>query len=69
MIAKENTKERSRISVFAQRLCQIKCVQEVPPSGFVPQPKVFGTFVRFLPYDKPLFEGFIYFLIFFFFFF
>lgn len=62
MVAKEDTKERSRLSVFAQRLCDIRCVYEVHPDAFVPPPKVFGTFVTLTPREKPLFEGIHFFL-------
>ena len=57
MIAPEDTRTRSRLSVFAQRLCDVQCVYDVPPSAFVPPPKVVGTFVTLVPREKPLFEG------------
>jgi len=57
MIAQEDTRERSRLSVFAQRVCDVRCVYDVPPTAFVPPPKVFGTFVTLVPREKPLFEG------------
>lgn len=57
MVAKEDTKERSRLSVFTQRICDVKCVYDVPSTAFVPPPKVVGTFVTLVPREKPMFEG------------
>jgi len=55
MVASESTKERSRLSIFCQRVCDVKCVYEVPPSSFVPEPKVSGTVVRLILRPLPLF--------------
>jgi len=56
-VADEDTRERSRLSVFAQRLCDVQIVYDVPPEAFVPPPKVHGTFVTLTPREKPLHEG------------
>lgn len=54
-------KDYGRLSVVAQWLCDVRKVFDLPPSVFVPQPKVTSTVVRFtpraLPADAPDFEA------------
>ncbi|MCB9963362.1 MAG: 16S rRNA (adenine(1518)-N(6)/adenine(1519)-N(6))-dimethyltransferase RsmA [Rhodospirillales bacterium] len=59
IIARPKTKAYGRLSVMAQWLCQAHIVFDLPPTAFVPPPKVTSSVVHFrpapLPADAPSF--------------
>ncbi|CAO3617965.1 unnamed protein product [Cunninghamella blakesleeana] len=52
IIAKESTKNRGRLAIMAQSLCDVKEVYHVPASVFVPKPKVDASVVQLIPKDN-----------------
>ncbi len=61
LTAVPSTKARGRLSVVAQWLCKVKRLFDLPPSVFVPPPKVTSSVVQFtprvLPDDSPSFAA------------
>ncbi len=55
LCAGPNCKAYGRLTVMAQYYCKVIPVLEVPPSSFIPAPKVDSAFVRLEPYDVPPF--------------
>ncbi|AGH80714.1 dimethyladenosine transferase [Psychromonas sp. CNPT3] len=55
LCAGPNCKAYGRLTVMAQYYCKIIPVLEVPPSAFIPAPKVDSAVVRLEPYDVPPF--------------
>lgn len=51
--AEPNCKEFGSISVLVQYYCDTKIIRTVPPSSFVPQPKVDSIVIRLDKLDKP----------------
>ncbi len=49
IIAKENTKNYSRISIISQWKLNIKKIKDISPNCFYPKPKVFSSILEFLP--------------------
>lgn len=56
MQARENTKDYGALSIAVQYYCDPKILFKVPPSVFVPQPKVESTVIKLDVRDKPLVE-------------
>ncbi len=54
LAAKPRSKDYGRLSVLAQWLCEVELVFDVPPTAFVPPPKVTSTVVRLTPRAVPL---------------
>ena len=54
IIAKQNQKSYSRISVISQARCEIKVLLNAPSNIFFPKPKVNGTILEFTPITKYL---------------
>ncbi|MGB9755615.1 MAG: 16S rRNA (adenine(1518)-N(6)/adenine(1519)-N(6))-dimethyltransferase RsmA [Desulfurella sp.] len=54
MIAKLNTKEYSKFSIFVQMFCNVKKVFDVKPEAFWPAPKVISSVILLEPYEKSL---------------
>jgi 16S rRNA (adenine1518-N6/adenine1519-N6)-dimethyltransferase len=55
LVAAPRTAEYGRLSVIAQLLAEPRLMFDVPPSAFVPPPKVVSTVVRLVP--RPPFEA------------
>ncbi len=53
IVAKPNTKAYGRLSIMAQWLCDVSVLFELPPSAFVPPPKVTSSVVHFKPRQLP----------------
>ena len=51
--AKPNSKEYGRLSVMTQWLCDVKKLFDLPPSVFIPPPKVTSSVVRLTPRPLP----------------
>lgn len=51
--AEPNCKEYGSISILVQYYCDTKIIRTVPPSSFVPQPKVDSIVIRLDKLDKP----------------
>ena len=43
------TKEYGRVSIMAQSFCDIKHIFDIPPTAFVPQPKITSSVIQRLP--------------------
>ncbi len=54
IIAKQNQKSYSRISVISQARCEIKVLLDAPSNIFFPKPKVDGTVLEFIPITRYL---------------
>jgi 16S rRNA (adenine1518-N6/adenine1519-N6)-dimethyltransferase len=54
IVAAAGDKSYGRLGVFAQWRCETKILFDVPPSAFVPQPKVTSSLVRLVPRTNPL---------------
>lgn len=52
LAAGPNSKSYGRLTVMAQYYCKVVPVLEVPPSSFVPAPKVDSAFVRLIPHKE-----------------
>ncbi|MHA1911819.1 MAG: 16S rRNA (adenine(1518)-N(6)/adenine(1519)-N(6))-dimethyltransferase RsmA [Candidatus Kariarchaeaceae archaeon] len=61
LIAKPNSNTYSRLSVMSQLNHNIKYLKTVPPSAFIPKPKVESAIVEITPRDKPRLEDIIFF--------
>ena len=57
IVAKPRTKDYGRVSVIAQWLCHAEILFDVPPTAFVPPPKVTSSIVKITPREKPLFPA------------
>jgi len=55
LCAGPNCKAYGRLTVMAQYYCKVIPVLEVPPTAFIPAPKVDSAVVRLEPYDVPPF--------------
>jgi len=55
LCAGPNCKAYGRLTVMAQYYCKVIPVLEVPPTAFIPAPKVDSAVVRLEPYDEPPF--------------
>jgi 16S rRNA (adenine1518-N6/adenine1519-N6)-dimethyltransferase len=55
LCAGPHSKAYGRLSVMAQYYCNVIPVLEVPPTAFIPAPKVESAVVRLEPYDTPPF--------------
>lgn len=53
LVAQPGTKEYGRLSIMAQWLCNVHRVFDLPPSVFVPPPKVTSSVVHFVPRVLP----------------
>lgn len=51
--AEPNCKEYGSLSILVQYYCDTKIIRTVPPSSFVPQPKVDSIVIRLDKLDKP----------------
>jgi 16S rRNA (adenine1518-N6/adenine1519-N6)-dimethyltransferase len=49
LVAKPRTKAYGRLSVLCQTLCDVKMLFDIPPSAFVPAPKIVSTVVQLVP--------------------
>jgi 16S rRNA (adenine1518-N6/adenine1519-N6)-dimethyltransferase len=54
IVAAPGSKSYGRLTVLAQWRCQAKILFDIPPSAFVPQPKVTSSLVRLTPRSSPL---------------
>ena len=54
--AEIGTKSYGRISVFAQLQCQVKKLFDLPPTCFVPAPKIWSSVLLFMPKENPIEE-------------
>lgn len=54
IVASPGSKAYGRLAVIAQWRCEAKIMFDVPPSAFVPPPKVTSSVVRLLPRSAPL---------------
>lgn len=54
MIAKPNSKDYSKFSIFVQMFCNVKKVFDVEPGAFWPVPKVVSSVVLLEPYEESL---------------
>ncbi|HTR87482.1 MAG TPA: 16S rRNA (adenine(1518)-N(6)/adenine(1519)-N(6))-dimethyltransferase RsmA [Reyranella sp.] len=52
LIAVPRTKDYGRLSVLAQHVCEVRRLFDVPPSAFVPPPKVTSSVARLTPRPK-----------------
>ncbi|KAG0203087.1 Dimethyladenosine transferase 1, mitochondrial [Mortierella sp. NVP41] len=57
IVAPPNHPQRSRLSVMAQSLCDVKMVYKLPAGVFVPKPKVDAAVVHFEKKAQPLVPG------------
>ncbi len=57
IIASPNTGAFGRLSIICQWLTEAKHCFDIPPSAFVPPPKVTSSVVRLLPRQTPLFPA------------
>lgn len=57
LTAQPGTKAYGRLTVFVQRLCDVKRVMELPPAAFTPPPKVASTVVKLTPYETPKYDA------------
>jgi 16S rRNA (adenine1518-N6/adenine1519-N6)-dimethyltransferase len=55
LVAKPDTKDYGRLSIFVQLKADCKKVFDLPPQAFTPPPKVTSTVVKLTPYEKPLY--------------
>jgi 16S rRNA (adenine1518-N6/adenine1519-N6)-dimethyltransferase len=51
------SKDYGRVSVITQWLCEVDILFDVPPTAFVPAPKVTSSIVKVVPREKPLFPA------------
>ncbi len=49
IVAKPNTKDYGRLSILSQWLCEAKKIFDLPPSAFMPSPKVVSSVVHLMP--------------------
>lgn len=56
IIAKPNTKDYTKFSIFVQLFCKVSKVLDVEPKAFKPMPKVLSSIVVLKPYDKSLLD-------------
>ncbi|MBO0757593.1 MAG: 16S rRNA (adenine(1518)-N(6)/adenine(1519)-N(6))-dimethyltransferase RsmA [Bradyrhizobiaceae bacterium] len=54
IVAAAGDKSYGRLGVLAQWRCETKILFDVPPSAFVPQPKITSSVVRLVPRANPL---------------
>tara|TARA_B100000686_G_C16541727_1_gene837819 strand:- start:548 stop:967 length:420 start_codon:yes stop_codon:yes gene_type:complete len=54
LIAKPGSKNYGRISVISQWLCYVEKKLSIPPTAFVPPPKVNSALVNFIPRPQPI---------------
>ena len=54
LIAKPGSKNYGRISVICQWLCYVEKKLSIPPTAFVPPPKVNSALVNFIPRSLPI---------------
>ncbi|MEK9684603.1 MAG: 16S rRNA (adenine(1518)-N(6)/adenine(1519)-N(6))-dimethyltransferase RsmA [Rhodospirillaceae bacterium] len=54
LIAQPGCKSYGRLSILSQWLCETKKLFDVPPSAFVPPPKITSSLVQFMPRPSPL---------------
>ena len=52
ILAKPGTKDYGRISVISQLQCQVIKLFDLPPTCFVPAPKIWSSVLLFLPYEN-----------------
>jgi 16S rRNA (adenine1518-N6/adenine1519-N6)-dimethyltransferase len=52
--ARPGSRDYGRLSIAAQWLCETRRLFDVPPTAFVPAPKVTSSIVRFVPRPEPL---------------
>jgi len=53
LVGKPRTAAYGRLSVMCQWLCDVKLLFDVPPSAFVPPPKVTSSIVQLVPRTSP----------------
>lgn len=53
LIARPNTKDYGRLSILTQWLCEAEALFDLPPTAFLPPPKVMSTVVRIVPKAQP----------------
>jgi 16S rRNA (adenine1518-N6/adenine1519-N6)-dimethyltransferase len=49
LVATPRSKDYGRLSVLAQHVCDVRRLFDVPPSAFVPPPRVISSVVRLIP--------------------
>ena len=52
IIAKSNTRDYGRISIFSSWKCKITKIRDIKPSSFYPKPKIESTILLFEPKDE-----------------
>ncbi len=55
LLSLANSKDYGRLTVFAQWLCTVDHLMDIPPEAFSPPPKVTSSLIRLTPRPKPLF--------------
>ena len=53
MAAVPGTKDYGSLTILVRYYCDIKVVRNVPPSAFIPRPKIDSTVIRLIKLDKP----------------
>ena len=53
LTAKPHTKDYGRLSILTQWLCEAEALFDLPPTAFLPPPKVTSTVVRLIPRAEP----------------
>jgi 16S rRNA (adenine1518-N6/adenine1519-N6)-dimethyltransferase len=53
LVANPHTKDYGRLSILTQWLCEAEALFDLPPSAFLPPPKVTSTVVRLVPREMP----------------
>jgi 16S rRNA (adenine1518-N6/adenine1519-N6)-dimethyltransferase len=56
LLSLENSKDYGRLTVFAQWLCNVEHLMDIPPEAFSPPPKVMSSLIRVTPRPAPLFD-------------
>lgn len=54
ILATPGTKDYGRISVLSQLQCEVRKLFDLPPTCFVPAPKIWSSVLLFLPKEKPV---------------
>lgn len=53
LTARAGSRNYGRLSVIAQCMGIIRIVEKIPPSAFIPSPKVYSAIVEITPFNKP----------------
>ncbi len=53
IVSPPDNKVYGRLSVMLQTFCEVEKLMEIPPSAFIPKPKVDSAIIRIVPKPKP----------------